>query len=495
MPLDPTLARGFDLPKIESPIDQMGGALTNALMLSKMNTSRDESLRNAMLDKVMRARMRPDGTYDQGGVLYDMAQAGLGRGVTGQQKSFADLAETQSKTAENNAQALGAKATAKKAAAETREKLIGMIPMLLKGANTIDDVRTSLSRYAQDPSFIDSMGGLDATKVFFEGIASEAKGAEKMGTFPQWLYSYQTDPKTATEKKVDSRDLGGTMVTSSYNVSGPNAGKLRTETTEKITESPKAPKTIINNNMPGQESVSELDKAIGKGQGDNFLKLEQAALGAPARVRDIDRIVGLIDSGKLFVGTGAEPKLEALRVASMLGVPVDKELIQNTEEVIAGLVQNTLTGISRFEQMGVSLTPMSDKDLQMFRDASPQIKNSPEMIKRLLRVERQMYQDSRKMYNARKVALDSNPRTSPTIKAMSLGSLPEIPDVVPKTVPKWRDGMTGVKGEKVNQRQFNELLANRDNPSEIAEFDGHFGAGSAARILGGAPTGGRPLPR
>ena len=494
MPLDPTLARGFDLPKIESPIDQMGGALTNALMMSKMNTSRDESLRNAMLDKVMRARVRPDGTYDQGGVLYDMAQADLGRAIPDQQKSFLAMDETKSKTAENNAQALGAKATAKKAATETREKLIGMIPMILKGANTIDDVRVSLSRYAQDPSFVESLGGLEAAKTFVGGIASEAKGAEAMGTFPQWLYSYQTDPKTATEKKVDSRDLGGTMVTSSYNTSGPNAGKLRTETTEKITESPKAPRTDIKINMPGQESVSEFDKVVGKGQGESFLKLQEAALGAPARVRDIDRTIGLIDSGKVFTGTGAEPKLEALRVASMLGVPVDKDLIRNTEEVIAGLVQNTLTGISRFEQMGVSLTPMSDKDLQMFRDASPQIRNSPEMIKRLLRVERQLYQDSVKMFNQRRNAVTSNPRTSPTIKAMSIESLPEIPNVAPKVVPKWRSGMKGANGKPINQRQFDALLA---NPSDAAEFDAPeaFGPGSSAMILGGTSTQAAPFNR
>lgn len=492
MPLDPTLARGFDLPKIESPIDQMGGALTNALMMSKMNTSRDESLRNAMLDKVMRARVRPDGTYDQGGVLYDMAQADLGRAIPDQQKSFLAMDETKSKTAENNAQALGAQATAKKAAAETREKLVSMLPMLLKGANTIDDVRTTLSRYAQDPSFVESLGGLEATKAFVGAIASEAKGAEDMGTFPQWLYSYKTDPKTATEKKVDSRDLGGTMVTSSYNVSGPNAGKLRTETTEKITESPKAPRTDIKINLPAKETLDSFGQGLGKDQVERFGKLETAARGANARVREIDRLISVVDSGKLFTGMGADKKLDALRLASMLGVPVDKDLITNTEEVIAGLTQNTLMSIGRMEQMGVTVSPMSDKDLQMFRDASPQVKNSPDMIKRLLRVERQMQQDAVKMFRQRRGAVESNPQTSPMVKAMSISDVPEIPDLVPKATPQWKAGMKGVNGKTVNQKQFSELIA---NPSDDAEFDGWFGPGSAALLRGGTSKQAAPFNR
>ena len=480
--------------KIPDPNAGYGDMLQNVLAMEKITDSRRTRRDTERMNEALKPYYSAKG-LDLGGARNALAQAGMANHIPGIEENESKRLKLDAETLNQKSNASMHDATSRKLAVETRDKAIAMIPMILKGANTIDDVRTNLNRTAADPMFVQALGGVEPAKAFYQGLASEAQGAERMGTFPQWLYQYQTDAKTATERKVDSRDLGGKMVTSSYNVSGPNAGKLRTETTETITESPKAPRTVINNNMPGHESVSEFDKVVGKGQGESFLKLQEAALGAPARVRDIDRTINIIDSGKLFIGTGAEPKLDAIRVADMLGVPVDKDLIRNTEEVIAGLVQNTLTGIARFEQMGVRLTPMSDKDLQMFRDASPQIKNSPEMVKRLLRVERQLYQDSIKMFNQRRNEVTSNPRTSPTIKAMSIGGLPEIPDVVSRAAPKWRDGMTGVNGKKINQKQFNELLSDRDNPKDIALFDEFFGAGSAARILGGAPTGDRPLPR
>lgn len=492
MPLDPLIANPAKL-ELPNPLADSQMFLQNALAMRQIDESNRKRKRSQVLDNAFATSRGADGMLDNTMLDKQLLDAGLGEELAGILQQRADLAYKNKQGQHIDSQILGEGAKTDETKMKTnheRLKAKGTWLTNLRtgftGTQNPEQAKSVFDSAAQEAADLGVFTPEGATK-WREAQNSELDNAVAGGTFAEYLNRHKLGAEKAAEQVftvLNGKDQNKIVASSKFT---PAPSR-----TVAAVDAPERKGVEVKINMPGQESVSEFDKVVGKGQGESFLKLQEAALGAPARVRDIDRTIGLIDSGKVFTGTGAEPKLEALRVASMLGVPVDKDLIRNTEEVIAGLVQNTLTGISRFGQMGVSLTPMSDKDLQMFRDASPQIRNSPEMIKRLLRVERQLYQDSVKMFNQRRNAVTSNPRTSPTIKAMSIESLPEIPNVVPKAIPQWKAGMKGVNGKPVNQKQFNELIA---NPSDDAEFDGWFGTGSAALLRGGTSKQATPFNR
>jgi hypothetical protein len=327
------------------------------------------------------------------------------------------------------------------------------------------------------------MGGIDATKVFFEGIASEAKGAEKMGTFPQWLYSYQTDPKTATEKKVDSRDLGGTMVTSSYNVSGPNAGKLRTETTEKITESPKAPRMIINTKFPDQPAVDSFGDTFGKNEANDLSASKEAANTAPTVLRNVSNIRGQLKKAFTGKAAGAITDIVAWGKAAGLNVPNDR--LVASQIVRKYLKDNIFNLIAKHKMEGASVTPFSNVDMKITEDASANQELDPVAINRLMDDLEDAAYESANKYNRTYDTVMNGPRISPTVKALMTQKV----DMPPR---QYRDDDGDVIGEQYIQRL-------RANPNAAAAFDKEVGVpGLAAKILrnqGGTSTQAAPFNR
>jgi hypothetical protein len=490
MPLDPLIANPAKL-ELPNPLADSQMFLQNAVAMVKMGESRRARERAGALRNVFsRLPQMVDGSgVDFAAAPQMLSEQGFGDEALDALSKLTNVGHVKAQTTKEGALADKAGVDANHERLKAKGTWLTNVRTGFEGVQNPEQAKLVLTAAADEAANMGVFTPEGATK-WRDLQSSLLDDSVKTGTFTKFIEDHRLGAEKASEKiftMLPGKDKNQIVASSKF-ASAPSKSVASVE-------APERKGITVNNNMPAEKTLDAFSQGLGKDQVERFGKLETAALGAAARVREIDRLVDIVDSGKLFVGTGAEPKLDALRLASMLGVPVDKDVISNTEEVIAGLTQNTLVSIGRMEQMGVTVSPMSDKDLQMFRDASPQIKNSPEMIKRLLRVERQMYQDAVKMFRARRGAVESNPQTSPMIKAMSISDVPEIPDRAPKAVPQWKAGMTGVNGKPINQKQFNELLADRDNPSDLALFDDWFGAGSAARILGGAPTGDRPLPR
>lgn len=487
MPLDPLIANPAKL-ELPNPLADSQMFLQNALAMRQIDESNRKRKRDGALQNVFsRLPQMVDGSGPDFAVAPQMlSEQGFGDEALEALTKLTNVGHVKTQTTKEGALAAKSNADADHERLKSKGTWLTNVRTGFEGVQNPQQAKLVLDAAADEAANMGVFTPEGATKWrdLQSGLLDESV---KAGTFTKFLEDHRLGAEKASEKVFNmlaGKDTNQIIASSKF-----GSGQ---STTVASVEAPERKGITVNNNMPADKTLDSFGQGLGKVQVDAFENLEKGARGAAARVRDIDRMINIIDSGKLFVGTGAEPKLDALRVASMLGVPVDKDIISNTEEVMAALTQNTLTGISRFEQMGVSLTPMSDKDLQMFRDASPQIKNSPEMIKRLLRVERQMYQDAVKMFKSRRGAVLSNPQTAPMIKAMSISDVPDIPDLVERVVPKWKAGMKGVNGKPVNQKQFNELIA---NPSDDAEFDGWFGTGSAALLRGGTSKQATPFNR
>jgi hypothetical protein len=473
MPLDPTLARGFDIPKIESPIDQMGGALTNALMMSKMNTSRDESLRNAMLDKVMRARMRPDGTYDQGGVLYDMAQADIGRVIPDQQKAFLEMDKTKAETA-------GSKATASKSMVDAQAKFNENYATLLNGVTDFEQLKSRVVQaYKNDVAF--SVLGPEGAKAAANNDLMEAQAAATKS--PADLAAW-----------INNKVVGKDARKNSYQVIGDAKGQTLGATNDYGTPGFKpikelGPKPVSQGttiNMPGAKTYAEKVTEL---TAENDVAAGKAAAAVPLIVADLDLLDGLID--RAFTGRGSEFKES---VSAWTGTNQDS--VNATQQMKQLLSTDMLKNIGTLcTQYDVKLGSVTEKEFDQLRNTTPKPSDTPATIKAWVKKAKEIALKTQADYDRLRKNREQNTITSPVSSLLppargAVSAPPSLPPSIPMGPVKTK------KGREVPADAVSELMDPSTTPADMAEFDAVFGEpGLAKRLRGGSPNGGRPLPR
>lgn len=145
----------------------------------------------------------------------------------------------------------------------------------------------------------------------------------------------------------------------------------------------KAAKTSINVNADQSYGTS-----FGKGIAENDLALRAVATNAPEALTTIQSTRKLLDSGKVFVGMGANAKLNAAALGQAFGVTGqnENEIIANTQQLQQQRSQAVLNQV-KTSGLGTG-QGFTDKDLKFLQEsAAGSITMSPDTLRRQLDVE------------------------------------------------------------------------------------------------------------
>lgn len=452
MPLDPNIAnpKQFQMP---DPMEGMGQALTNAMLIDKLRTSQDERYNNAMLGQAWK-----EGGGDRAKVTKALIERGQGANVPVLMKQFAEIDD----------KIAGAAKTESETIKTELDNFKSVVAQLAGTPNvTAEQMYNVLGAGFNNPVIGQWYARMKITPELMKQGIDHAAQSGRVSDVAKFLMlgdkaleqQYHVIQEKDKQTLVGSNKYGtpNAAVAGTYGAK-PNEG------------------TTVNVNT-GEKAISEFDKAVGKARGERFIELENAAQAAPAMIAEVDRALGILNSGKVILGAGSQTLLDIARVAKAMGMPIENESMVNTEELSRFFAQNTLSNIARFKQMGVALTPMSDSDRRLVEMASAQGTNDPATIRRLLLLQRQMAQQSIVKYNEMAQRYSSNPATAPGQQALS---------TQPMTVPGTPNPAPGVK-RTPNARAIEYL---KKNPGTAAQFDeAHGQPGLAQQILRGGGGG------
>lgn len=189
-----------------------------------------------------------------------------------------------------------------------------------------------------------------------------------------------------------------------------------------------------------------------------------AAEAAPQAAATADRIMDLIDSGKVITGTGANARLQVAKALNLAG-NTDAEKIRNTEILGASLAETTLGAIKSSNLGAGQGFTNADRDF-LEKAKAGQLTFDAQSLKELARLARLAAEKSAESWNKRVTQIPSS--------ALEGTGISTQPVVVPPR--KTSSVMTIPSGA------IQALQAGQGTPEQ---FDAIFGAGSAARVLKG----------
>jgi hypothetical protein len=146
---------------------------------------------------------------------------------------------------------------------------------------------------------------------------------------------------------------------------------------------------------------------FGKGLAQKDLALKDVAEAAPSALEGVTLTRGLLDSGRIFTGTGAGLKLNVLALGQALGVTGANadEIVANTQQLQQ---QRSKAVLNQIKTSGLGAGQgFTDKDLAFLQDASAgRITLSEETLRRQLNLEEKAFKASAKKWNDRLKTFD-----------------------------------------------------------------------------------------
>lgn len=149
----------------------------------------------------------------------------------------------------------------------------------------------------------------------------------------------------------------------------------------------KAGANSVNVNLPPSES--ELFKAIGKGRGEQFVTSFSAAKGAASTLEQLNVLEPLVNSPGFISGPWGETRLQVAKVLGLQGA-------EETQAYFAAVGRQVGENIKMF---GAG-TGLSDADREFAKQmAAGSIDLTPDAIKRIMRINRQVSEGVIRSYN------------------------------------------------------------------------------------------------
>jgi hypothetical protein len=223
---------------------------------------------------------------------------------------------------------------------------------------------------------------------------ADASGAVR-GT-PEWTDAYKSNLTQLTAKDIRTSDQ--------KNFEEAVKGGYKGNFNQWLNEQNRSKGTNVNVST-GENAYGT---AFGKGIADQDLAKYTLAQKAPEIIATADATEKLLQSDKVFVGTGASAKLNILALGQGLGVTGKNadEVIANTQQLQQ---QRSQAVLSQIKSSGLGTGQgFTDKDLKFLQDsAAGSITLSKETLQRQVNIERKIARAAAKDWNSR---LESMPQ-------------------------------------------------------------------------------------
>lgn len=188
-------------------------------------------------------------------------------------------------------------------------------------------------------------------------------------------------------------------------------------------------------------AVSKADDAfsstLGKGLAEKDLLLKDVAEAAPDALAGVKLTRDLLDSGRIFTGTGAGIKLNVLALGQSLGVTGT-----NTDEIVANTQQlqqqRSKAVLNQIKSSGLGVGQgFTDKDLAFLENASAgRITLSAETLRRQLDLEEKAFRASAKKWNDRVTKINPQLAASMGLSPVQIEATPPA-GAAPKPTRRW----------------------------------------------------------
>jgi hypothetical protein len=256
---------------------------------------------------------------------------------------------------------------------------------------------------------------------------ADASGAVR-GT-PEWTNAYKSNLTQLTAKDVRTAD----QKNFEQAVNGGYKGNFN----QWLTEQKRAGATNVSLSASADKSYgSELGGLVAK----DDIAMRNAAQAAPDILSSVEQTRALLDSGRVYTGTGANVKLNVLAFGQALGVTgaTENEIITQTQQLQQ---QRSKAVLNQIKSSGLGTGQgFTDKDLKFLENASAgTITLSADTLKEQLKIEEKLARASVNKWNARVKTLPAGVTGSMGLSPVELPTTPYRPvNQIPTT-----GGMTG----------------------------------------------------
>jgi hypothetical protein len=289
-----------------------------------------------------------------------------------------------------------------------------------------------LQRQTQRRSFIQQIDMTDPNSLV-KGIRASSSDPELNAFLLGKYKELETINKTKAETVAKMREGNAAMLTTEQrNFKQAQDDGYKGSFNQWLTEQKRAGANNISLSATADKSYgSELGGLVAKSD----IALRDTATAAPEVLSSIERTRSLLDSGKVFTGTGANAKLNVLAFGQALGVTgaTENDIITSTQQ----LQQQRAKAVqSQIKSSGLgSAQGFTDKDLKFLEQASAgTITLSADTLKEQLRIEEKLARSSVNKWNARVKTLPSGLTTSMGLSEVTLPTSPYKPSAqIPTT--------------------------------------------------------------
>jgi hypothetical protein len=429
MPLDPIIANPAKFDSGDRLADFNNYLLASSRMSEAAKARQAEQVRNALNDAYQQFTDK-DGKVNVNALVYHLSQNHLGTAIPGVRdeeqkllKGASEIDKTKAETGKVGAETtkLGAEtgkvnAEAFKQAWENHQKeLTGISTDPKVGHQQLVDWTL---RAFKDPILGPAMLAHGDTP---EKAVAQLEASLKSMPYDQFLLTNQIGAEKASENHITTEDLGDTSRVTSTKVYG--TPHQTTLSNSKIHESPDAKYkgTHVNVQVPVSTQVmtsagKKFGEVVEEEQGKEFASLDHLNSQAPAELANVDQTLKMLQSGNVITGFGADQQAALLSMAKAMHIPVNNEMLKNTQMLRQQIGRNLMGRIASYKAQGISLTPMSNLDLENFQRTGPQIFDDPATLIESFKNYRQTIVDGVNRYNQLKNTKMTSPVVGETVK-------------------------------------------------------------------------------
>lgn len=468
MPLDPNISlatRGVTLP---NPLEQYSNvlAIRNAQTQNQMNqmqmqkAQREVEVTNAMNRAYTENYDPKTGEVNWNGLRGSVAASGFGSELPGIEKRMLEMQTT--KLTQQKGQA-----DLDKSGSDLFDSRMKQIRDAWSRVRTPEDaMRIHLATHS-DPVVGKRLHDIGATEE--QGRASIMEAAKDPSTFAQFVQRAQLGAEKFMEMNAPKTHIvdqtGQKQV-----IQIPGMGGKPT-TVGVYADVPLPAAIESQKSRIARSGASNISLSTEKKYGEKFggLIADQdaaklaAAEGAPQMAATSDRILALVEGGKVFTGTFANPRLQIAKALNLVG-NTDAERIRNTEVLVSSLADTTM-GFIKSSGLGAG-QGFTNTDREFLEKAKAgQITYDAKSLAELARLSRRAAEKSAEVWNNRVrdipsdalqgTGISTNPVKVPPRSGNPSGNIPA-------------DAISDLKSGKGTREQF----------------DAVFGKGAADRALG-----------